>query len=82
MGILSWALLGLIAGALARWIYPRHQSYGLFKTMIIGVAGGLLGGWAGSKFFDVGVSGLDWRSILVAVLGSMFVIWIAEQTRK
>ncbi len=82
MGILSWALLGLIAGALAKWIYPGRQGYGIFTTMIIGIVGGLVGGWAGSIFFDVGVSGLDWRSILVAVLGSMFVLWIAERTRK
>ena len=82
MGILSWAIFGLIAGALAKWIYPGRQGRSLFSTMLVGIAGGLLGGWAGSAFFGVGVSGFDWRSILVAVLGSMFVIWLIERIRK
>lgn len=82
MGIISWALFGLLAGAIARWIYPGKQGYGILTTMGIGIAGGLLGGWAGSVFFDVGVRGFDWRSLLVAVLGAMFVIWVWERIRK
>lgn len=82
MGILSWAIFGLIAGALAKWIYPGRQGRSLLSTMFVGIAGGLLGGWAGSLFFGVGVSGFDWRSLLVAVLGSMFVIWLIERIRK
>ena len=50
--------------------------------MVIGIIGGLLGGWAGSRFFGVDVLGFDWRSLLVAVLGAMFVIWIWERIRK
>lgn len=82
MGIISWAIFGLIAGALAKWIYPGRQGRSLLSTMLVGIAGGLLGGWAGSVFFGVGVSGFDWRSLLVAVLGSMFVIWLIERIRK
>ncbi len=82
MGILSWAIFGLIAGALAKWIYPGRQGRSVLSTMFVGIAGGLLGGWAGSLFFGVGVSGFDWRSLLVAVLGSMFVIWLIERIRK
>lgn len=82
MGILSWAIFGLIAGALAKWIYPGRQGRSLLSTMFVGIAGGLLGGWAGSLFFGVDVSGFDWRSLLVAVLGSMFVIWLIERIRK
>ena len=81
MGILSWAILGLLAGAIAKGLYPGRQGYGIIKTMAVGVAGGLIGGWAGSLFFSVGVTGLDWRSMLVAVLGAMFVIWILEKIR-
>ncbi len=82
MGLLSWALFGLIAGGLAKWIYPGRQGYGIFKTMIVGLIGALIGGWAGGVFFGVGVGGFDWRSLLVAILGSLFVIWIWERLRK
>ncbi|MCY4171412.1 MAG: GlsB/YeaQ/YmgE family stress response membrane protein [Bacteroidetes bacterium] len=82
MGIISWMLLGLIAGGLAKWIYPGRQGYGIFKTMLIGIVGAMLGGFAGSLLFGVGVGGLDWRSILVAIIGSMFVIWLWERFRN
>jgi len=82
MGIISWMLLGLIAGGLAKWIYPGRQGYGIFKTMLIGIVGAMLGGFAGSLFFGVGVGGLDLRSILVAIIGSMFVIWLWERFRN
>lgn len=79
MGILSWALLGLLAGAIGTWIYPGRQGYGLMKTMLVGIFGGIFGGCIGSLLFDVGISGIDWRSIVLAVLGSIFVIWIFER---
>jgi len=82
MGFLFWAFFGLLVGGLAKWIYPGRQGYGIFKTMLIGIAGGLLGGWAGSVFFDVGVNGFNWRSILVAVLGALLIIWIWERIRN
>ncbi|MCY4232813.1 MAG: GlsB/YeaQ/YmgE family stress response membrane protein [Bacteroidetes bacterium] len=82
MGIISWMLLGLIAGGLAKWIYPGRQGYGIFKTMLIGIVGAMLGGFAGSLLFGVGVGGLDLRSILVAIIGSMFVIWLWERFRN
>jgi len=82
MGILSWALFGLIAGGLAKWIYPGRQGYGIFKTMFIGIIGGLIGGLMGSLFLGVGIGGFDWRSLLVAVVGSLLVIWIWERIRN
>ncbi len=46
MGILSWAIFGLIAGALAKWIMPGKDPGGIFITMLLGIAGALVGGGA------------------------------------
>ena len=45
MGILTWIILGLIVGALAKWIMPGNDPGGIFITILIGIAGALLGGF-------------------------------------
>ena len=47
MGIVSWIFLGLIAGALAKLIMPGKDPGGFFVTILIGIAGGVLGGFLG-----------------------------------
>ena len=48
MGIFSWIILGIIAGALAKLILPGKQGGGIIVTMILGIVGAFLGGWLGS----------------------------------
>ncbi|MFQ5932916.1 MAG: GlsB/YeaQ/YmgE family stress response membrane protein, partial [Nitrospiraceae bacterium] len=48
MGIISWIVLGLVAGALAKWIMPGKDPGGIIVTMLIGIGGAVLGGWLGS----------------------------------
>lgn len=51
MGILSWLLLGLVAGALAKFIIPGKQPGGCLITALIGIAGAMVGGFLG-RFLD------------------------------
>ncbi|MEO1378289.1 MAG: GlsB/YeaQ/YmgE family stress response membrane protein, partial [Cyanobacteria bacterium J06635_10] len=44
MNIIAWALLGLIAGAIAKAIYPGHQGGGIIATMLLGIVGAFVGG--------------------------------------
>ena len=76
MGILSWIIVGLIAGWLAGLVV-KGGGYGCFGDIIVGVIGGLLGGWLASYFFHMGdlMSGINLQSILVAFVGAvLFVI--------
>ena len=64
MGIFSWILLGLIAGALAKFIMPGKDPGGIFVTILIGIAGAIVGGFLGSfiglgkvESFDLGGPG-------------------------
>jgi uncharacterized membrane protein YeaQ/YmgE (transglycosylase-associated protein family) len=77
MGILSWIIVGLIAGFLAGQVM-RSGGYGLIGDIIIGVLGGLLGGWIAFYFFHIGdtMSGINAMSILVAFMGAILLILV------
>jgi uncharacterized membrane protein YeaQ/YmgE (transglycosylase-associated protein family) len=77
MGILTWIVVGLIAGWLAGQVM-RGGGYGLVGDIIVGVVGGLLGGWIASTFLHIGVSvsGFNLESILVAFSGAIILLAI------
>ena len=54
MGILAWILLGLVAGALAKFIMPGQQGGGIILTIVLGVVGALVGGFLGTYVFGFG----------------------------
>jgi len=74
MGILSWIIFGLIAGALAKFLMPGKDPGGFFVTAIIGIAGAIVGGFIGTQLGFGGISGFDFRSFLVAIVGAMLLL--------
>ena len=75
MGILSWIVFGLIAGALAKLIMPGRDPGGFIVTMIIGVAGAIVGGYAGTLLGFGAVTGFDLRSLAIAVGGALVLLF-------
>ncbi len=78
MGILSWVVLGLIAGALAKLIYPGNQGGGIIATIVLGILGALAGGYVG-QLLGLGAAtagGFSIASIVTAVVGAMLLIFI------
>ena len=75
MGILSWIVVGLIAGWLAGQVM-KGGGYGLIGDIIVGVLGGLLGGWIGTSLLHInaGVSGINIELILVAFVGAVILL--------
>ncbi len=82
MNLLSWALFGLIVGIVANAVDPSPNSGGLFGTILLGVAGALVGGFLANLLFGVGVSGFDLTSFIVAVAGSLVVLFGAKALRR
>jgi uncharacterized membrane protein YeaQ/YmgE (transglycosylase-associated protein family) len=83
MGILTWIVFGLIAGAVARWIMPGRQPGGWVVSIILGIVGAVVGGWIGTLLGFGGVSGFDLRSLVVAVGGAIVVLFVYRTlTRK
>jgi uncharacterized membrane protein YeaQ/YmgE (transglycosylase-associated protein family) len=75
MGILAWIVLGLVAGALAKFIMPGRQGGGIILTIVLGVVGALVGGFLGAQVLGLGdISGFDLRSMAIAVGGALLVL--------
>jgi uncharacterized membrane protein YeaQ/YmgE (transglycosylase-associated protein family) len=79
--IIVWAGLGLVAGAIAKMIYPGTQGGGIFATIALGITGAFVGGFLHTfimtgKLALTAVSGFSIYSVIFAVLGSMVVIFL------
>jgi uncharacterized membrane protein YeaQ/YmgE (transglycosylase-associated protein family) len=75
MGILSWIILGLIAGFVGSKIVDR-QGQGFWLNIALGIIGALVGGFLFSFFGTSGVTGLNIWSMIVAIVGSVVVLLI------
>jgi uncharacterized membrane protein YeaQ/YmgE (transglycosylase-associated protein family) len=74
MGIVSWIVFGLIAGALAKFLVPGADPGGIVITMLLGIGGAIVGGFIGTLIGFGGVGGFDVRSFLVAVGGALVLL--------
>jgi len=74
MGILSWIVMGLIVGMLAKFIMPGKDPGGCIITILIGIAGAFVGGFIASRLGLGSVTGFDIRSILVAIGGAVVLL--------
>jgi uncharacterized membrane protein YeaQ/YmgE (transglycosylase-associated protein family) len=82
MGIISWIFLGLIAGALAKFIVPGKDPGGFLITILIGIVGGVLGGFLGS-FMGLGkVESFDLGGVIIATLGAIILLILYRLFRK
>lgn len=81
-GIIAWLILGLIAGAIAKAIYPGRQGGGIFATMGLGILGALVGGYLGQVLFGssaaaaASVGALTIPSVFFSVLGAILLIYL------
>lgn len=82
MGILSWIVLGLIAGVLAKLIMPGKDPGGMIITIIIGIAGAFIGGFVSSLLGFGSVTGFDFRSVLISVIGAILLLLVYRLIKK
>ena len=74
MGIFSWIVFGLIAGVLAKFFMPGKDPGGFIVTVLIGIAGAIVGGFIGTALGFGTVSGFNFRSFLIAIAGAMLLL--------
>ncbi len=74
MGLGSWILMGLIAGAVGKFLLPGKDPGGCITTALIGIVGALLGGFLATYLGFGGISGFDVRSLVVATLGAILLL--------
>ncbi|MDQ3924628.1 MAG: GlsB/YeaQ/YmgE family stress response membrane protein [Actinomycetota bacterium] len=73
MGIIAWIIVGLIAGALGKLIMPGDDPGGIIVTILIGMAGALVGGFVIQGLLGLGGGGFIW-SIVVATIGAIILL--------
>lgn len=76
MSLLTWIVVGLIAGLLADLVVPGKQNW-LVDT-IVGMAGAVIGGWLFNAFGAAGASGFNIWSVLVAFVGAVILLYIVK----
>ncbi len=76
MSVISWIILGLIAGFIGSKIVNKSCE-GFFLDVALGIVGAIVGGVISSKLFGRGVTGaFDPVSIIIAIIGAIIVLWI------
>jgi uncharacterized membrane protein YeaQ/YmgE (transglycosylase-associated protein family) len=81
MGFLSWIVLGLVVGVLAKWIMPGPDSSGIVMTIVLGVAGALVGGWIATQLGMGTVTGFNLGSLAIAVAGALLLLFLNRKLR-
>lgn len=82
MGILSWIVLGLVAGILAKIIMPGKDGGGFIMTSLLGIGGAFVGGWVGSLLGMGTTGGLSLGSIGTATVGAVIILLIFRLMKK
>jgi uncharacterized membrane protein YeaQ/YmgE (transglycosylase-associated protein family) len=76
MGVISWVVVGLIAGFLAKWLMPESSPGGFIVTARLGIGGALVGGFLFTLLGGTGATGFNLWSILVATLGAIILLFV------
>ena len=82
MVIISWIILGLVVGVIAKFLMPGKDPGGIFITILLGIAGAIGGGFISSRIGFGQVTGFDLRSLIIAVAGAMVLLVIYRAVKK
>lgn len=82
MWIIGWFIVGLIAGALARLIMPGRDPMGCLATMLLGMAGGVLGGWVSTLIWPDQEKGIINRGLILSTIGAIILLAIYRLVKK
>jgi uncharacterized membrane protein YeaQ/YmgE (transglycosylase-associated protein family) len=82
MGIITWIILGLLAGLVAKFIMPGKDPGGFIITILIGIAGALVGGFIATSLGYGRVDGFNLGSFIIAVLGSIILLFAYRLIRS
>ncbi len=81
MGILSWIILGGLAGWIASMVMDTNKSMGVLANIGVGIVGALIGGFLVSVLGGAGITGFNLWSLAVAILGSIILLAIVKAAR-
>jgi uncharacterized membrane protein YeaQ/YmgE (transglycosylase-associated protein family) len=71
---IAWIVIGFLAGIIAGWFVPGRERMGCLGTTLLGIVGGLLGGWLWTSVLGQDRAGGFLGALLLAILGSALVL--------
>lgn len=82
MGFITWIVLGLLVGILAKWIMPGRDGGGFFMTVLLGIIGAMVGGYVGTLLGLGSVTGFNLSSIAITTMGALIVLFVFNKIRS
>ena len=82
LDLIGWIVIGFIAGAVAGWFVPDHGRMGCLTTTLLGIVGGLVGGWIWTNLLNQSRAGGFLGALLIAILGSALVLVFIRGLRR
>jgi len=85
MGLYVWIALGCAVGLIARLLTPRRTNIDWLESVLMGIAGGVVGGWIGSRIWgNSGIDYLGWPAMVGAVIAAavLTTVYIAPKRRR
>ena len=82
MNIISWVLFGMIVGVVANAVDPSPNRGGILGSILLGIVGALVGGFLANLLFGISVTGFNLTSFLVAVAGSLLLLFLGRAVRR
>lgn len=82
MGFITWIILGLLVGMLAKWIMPGRDGGGFFMTALLGIVGAMVGGYVGTLLGLGSVTGFNISSIAISTVGALIVLFVFNKIRS
>ncbi|MEQ9439013.1 MAG: GlsB/YeaQ/YmgE family stress response membrane protein [Cyclobacteriaceae bacterium] len=82
MSILAWIVIGLLAGAIAKWLMPGDDPGGFIVTILIGIAGAVIGGYIAQSLLGVASGGFNFTTLLVAIGGAVLLLFLYRLIKR
>ena len=82
MNLIAWLIFGAIAGWIAGLLYGSRPNQGCIANIVVGIAGAYIGGFIGTRLFDVKITGFNLSSLAIAVLGSLILLFGLSLIRR
>lgn len=82
MGILGWIIIGALAGWIASMLTGNNEKMGTGTNILVGIVGGFIGGLVMNLLGGSGITGFNLWSLLVAVIGSVILLWIVNAIKR
>jgi len=82
MSIIGWIIIGALAGWIASMLTGNSEKMGAGANVLVGIIGGFIGGAVMNLLGGAGITGFNIWSLIVAVIGSVILLWIVNAIKK